>query len=308
MPGIHIGLAELVALEHRTLRTAGVAQRSLHSLLMGRHLSRQRGQGFDFLEMRHYQPGDDVRSIDWRASARSVRLHVRVHAQERDRPVLLVVDQRQNMFFATRRAMKSVIAAEAAALLGWELRRGADRIGALVFNDRDLRLFTPRHSRSRWLQVLEEIARCNQALRAQPLPGAAPAMLDRVLEQLLQALHSGHLIVLLSDFAGATASSDALVGRLAHQHALLAMPIRDPVLQLLPERGPYVVSDGARQLVLSSEDTQRIAELAAAHWRRIERWREELSVPVLALNTTEDVAVQLHRALHIDPTRRADGR
>lgn len=310
-PGVHVGLADLVALEHRSLQAANAPHRPLHSLLAGRHGSRMRGRGLDFLEMRHYLPGDDVRAIDWRVSVRTGRAHVRVHAEERDRPVVLVVDQRQNMFFATRRAMKSVVAAEAAALLGWSLRRGGDRIGALVFDDADAALFTPHRGRAGWLRILGEIARRNQALRAGSTAPQAPAMLDSVLSQLLRVLPPGHLIVLLSDFDGAGEASHALLAQLARRHELVAMPVRDAGAQRWPGRGQYVVSDGVLQLALNAGDAaerSRLAELAEAHQRRIQRWRAELAVPVLTLDTAGDVATQLRQALAIDPGLQVHGR
>ena len=86
----------------------------VHSLLAGRHASRLRGRGLAFEELRPYLPGDDIRTMDWHVTARTGKPHVRVYTEEKDRPVLLVVDQRQNMFFGSKRAMKSVAAAEAA--------------------------------------------------------------------------------------------------------------------------------------------------------------------------------------------------
>lgn len=309
--GVYTSLADLVALEHRSLTSAAGPQRPLSSLLVGRHGSRMRGRGLDFLEMRHYLPGDDVRAIDWRVSARTGRPHVRVYTEERDRPVVLVVDQRQNMFFATRRAMKSVVAAEAAALLGWSLRRGGDRVGALVFDDRDLTFSPPHRGRAGWLRTLGEIVRCNRALSAESDQAPAPAMLDAALSRLLQTLPHDYLIVLLSDFNGAGDGSRALIAQLARRHELLAMPVWDPGADQWPDRGRYVVSDGHLQLALMGGDGAeglRLAALAAAHRREIQRWREELAVPMLPLTTAEDVAAQLRRALAVDPGRQVHGR
>ena len=107
----------------------------MHSLLTGRHASRLRGRGLDFEEVRAYLPGDDVRTIDWRVTARTGVPHTRVYTEERDRPALLVVDQRLAMFFGTRLNLKSVTAAEAAALAAWRVFLSGDRVGAVVFDD-----------------------------------------------------------------------------------------------------------------------------------------------------------------------------
>ncbi len=140
----------------------------LRSVLAGRHAARIRGRGLDFDELRAYLPGDDVRSIDWKVTARTRKPHTRVYTDERERRVLLVVDQRLAMFFGTRVQMKSVTAAELAALLAWHVVGAGDRVGAVVFDDaqdrRDRAAPQPR----------ERAARAGSAGRTQPRAGARP--------------------------------------------------------------------------------------------------------------------------------------
>ena len=112
--GVYVGLDDLIALEYRGRKVSFLPRQPVHSLLAGRHASRLRGRGLNFEELRHYVEGDDTRTIDWLATARLRSPYVRVYSEERDRPVLLLVDQRSAMFFGSRRAMKSVAAAEAA--------------------------------------------------------------------------------------------------------------------------------------------------------------------------------------------------
>ncbi|MGD8898369.1 MAG: DUF58 domain-containing protein, partial [Acidobacteriota bacterium] len=104
-----------MALEYRAEGYSFLPRQPVHSVLAGRHASRMRGRGLNFEEIRGYLPGDDIRTIDWKVTARTREPHVRVYTEERDRPALLLVDQRQSMFFGSRRAMKSVVAAEVAA-------------------------------------------------------------------------------------------------------------------------------------------------------------------------------------------------
>jgi uncharacterized protein (DUF58 family) len=115
-PGVYADLSELVRLKFRSRRFSFLPRPSAHSILAGRHASRLRGRGLNFEEIRRYLPGDDIRNMDWRVTARMRKPHVRVYTEERDRPVLLIIDQRQSMFFGSRQAMKSVVAAEGAAL------------------------------------------------------------------------------------------------------------------------------------------------------------------------------------------------
>src|SRR5215831_5840844 len=144
MPGVYVDLEELIALEYGGRKVSFLPRQPVHSLLSGRFASRMRGRGLNFEEIRDYRPGDDIRSIDWKVTARLRKPHVRVFNEERDRPTLLVVDQRLSMFFGSRRAMKSVTAAEAAAISAWRVLGAGDRVGAIVFNDREIAEFRPR--------------------------------------------------------------------------------------------------------------------------------------------------------------------
>src|SRR3954462_15485055 len=147
-PGVYIDLDDLIALEYRGRKVSFLPRQPVHSLLSGRFASRMRGRGLNFEEIRDYRPGDDVRSIDSKVTARLQKPHVRVFNEERDRQALLVVDQRLPMFFGSQRSMKSVTAAEAAAISAWRVLGAGDRVGAIVFNDTELAEFRPRRSRA----------------------------------------------------------------------------------------------------------------------------------------------------------------
>src|SRR5580693_7751196 len=136
--GAYADLASLVALQFKAGGFALARNRPVHSFLFGRRSSHVRGRGLDFEELRSYVAGDDVRSIDWRVTARMQKPYVRDYSEERDRPTMLVVDQRMNMFFGSRASMKSVVASEAAALAAWHVVQQGDRVGALVFNDEEI--------------------------------------------------------------------------------------------------------------------------------------------------------------------------
>ena len=127
---VHTSLADLLRLEHLARGFSLLPRQPIHSLLSGRHASRLRGRGLDFEELRHYRLGDDVRTIDWKATNRTGKPQVRVFTEERDRPAIVVVDQRQTMFFGSRRSMKSVAAAEAAAMGVWRVLDQVDRVVA----------------------------------------------------------------------------------------------------------------------------------------------------------------------------------
>ena len=145
--GVYVSMDELVALQAADLSLDLRGRRKALTAVAGQHRSSFRGRGIDFDEVRIYQPGDDVRNIDWRVTARTGRVHTKLFREERERPVYLVVDQRESMFFGTQKAFKSVVAARIAALLAWASRDHGDRIGGFLFNDRDVQELRPKEGK-----------------------------------------------------------------------------------------------------------------------------------------------------------------
>src|SRR5262245_28432351 len=177
-PGVHVTVADLVALRWRARGFSFLPRQPMNSLLSGRFASKLRGRGLNFEEIRRYQPGDDVRQIDWKVTARMRKAHSRVYTEERERPALLVVARRISRFFGSVKRMKSVTAAEAAALAAWRVLEAKDRVGAVVFDDREVRVVRPHRSRANVLRILGMIAEKNQALHAGSDVEPTPAMLN----------------------------------------------------------------------------------------------------------------------------------
>ena len=142
-----------------------------------------------------YLPGDDIRTMDWKVTARTRSPHVRVYTEEKDRAILLVVDQRINMFFGTRDKLKSVTAAELAALGAWRAVAVGDRIGAVVFNDDELFDIRPQRSQKTVMSILGNVVRMNHALQADTPVEPNAGMLNRALEKALQLVPHDGLIV-----------------------------------------------------------------------------------------------------------------
>ena len=219
VPGVYVDLDELIALEQRGRRVSFLPRQPVHSLLSGRYASRMRGRGLNFEEIRDYRPGDDVRSIDWKVTARLQKPHVRVFNEERDRQALLVVDQRLSMFFGSRLAMKSVTAAQAAAIGAWRILAAATGSAASCSTTATL----PRSGRSAagrtCCELLGHVVEQNRALGVGRGIASAPAMLNRALDQARRlALHDA-TIVIISDFDGADDETRRIVGGMARTTA-----------------------------------------------------------------------------------------
>lgn len=305
--GVYVELRELVGLQFKARGFSFLPRQPVHSVLAGRHASRLRGRGLNFEELRRYQVGDDVRAMDWKVTARTRQAHVRVFTEERDRAVLLLVDQRLHMFFGSRRAMKSVVAAEAAALGAWRALAVGDRVGGMVFNDERVDEMRPRRSRATVMHLLDTIVRQNHELRADsPIP-ANPAQLNVALQQATRLAPHDHLVVVVSDFQGADEATTRLTAQLARHNDVLGMLLFDPLRKTPPPAGRVVVSDGARQLEVDLDESRlrdRIARDYADELEAIRKALRKLSAPLIPLSTAEEVPVQIRRALGAAAARR----
>jgi uncharacterized protein (DUF58 family) len=269
-----------------------------------------RGRGLNFEEIRDYRPGDDVRSIDWKVTARLQKPHVRVFNEERDRQALLVVDQRLSMFFGSRLAMKSVTAAHAAAIAAWRVLGVGDRVGAIVFNDREIVEAKARRSRATVLQILSAVVAQNQALGVGRGLVTAPIMLNTALEHAeRRALHDTTVII-VSDFDGADDATRRMVGAMTRHNDVVALLVHDPLQSDLPASAAMTVTDGELQILLAvGRDSVRrsILEATEARMKGVFAWTRELGIPVPPLSAAEETAPQLRRLLGAMPAHHGRG-
>ncbi len=298
--GVWTSLAELVALQALAHAGGISARQPPRSVLAGRRASRLRGRGLAFEEMREYRHGDDVRCIDWRVTARTGRTHLRLYAEERERPVLLVVDQRLGMFFGTRMQMKSVTAAELAALLAWQSLAAGDRVGAVVFNDGETVEIDPQRSRGNVLRVLDGLVHFNGQLGLARPPKPDAGRLDQVLAGVARRAATNWLVVVVSDFHGIGEATRRHVRLIARHNDVVAAFVHDPVANDLPFGGRCVLSDGIVQADIDLGDAATRAVIGGTKTARddfLAQLRRELDVPCLAIDTRGQVPRQLATAL-----------
>ena len=295
-PRVHVTHAHLHALQGAARGLSFLPLQAASSALNGRHGSRLRGRGLHFEEMRGYLPGDDIRAIDWKATARTGRPFVRVYTEERDRPALLVVDQRMSMFFGSRLNMKSVTAAEAAAIAAFRILEAGDRVGGVVFNDRQVLEFVPKRSRRATSALLEAIATCNGELhadkRVEPMPGGLNAVLGSVSRL---ALHD-HLVIVFSDFDGIDGTTERRLAGLAAHNDLILVLVSDPIAERIGRGERAVISDGQRQAEVDLGSTAVLAAVGGysqARLARIRAWQSGIRLSVLPLSAAEETLPQL---------------
>ena len=297
--GVTVSVDDLIALRgvKLPLRTAA---RPTNGPYGGGRLSRHRGRGVDFAEVRLYQPGDDVRAIDWRVTARKAKPHTKVYREERERPTLIVVDQSRAMFFGSRVRMKSVAAAECAALLAWHAVDGGDRVGGLVYDDAAEYAFKPFRSARAVVRLLGQVSASNLALRDRATIPNHQRRLPVVLDHLVRVARNGHRIYLVSDFGGFDGDDERALKRIARHNSVALIHVSDPLEQELPPPDRYVVTDGTARSVLFTSDTrirQRYREEFQSHRRTLESACIAARSQLISLSTNEAAVARLGERL-----------
>ncbi|SFB32502.1 Protein of unknown function DUF58 [Rhizobium sp. NFR07] len=298
--GAYVTTEQLVALEANARDLRFVQKAKSHQQLAGRLQSSLRGRGLIFEELRDYLPGDDVRSIDWRVTARTTKPTIRVYGEEKERPAILLVDQRINMFFGSRRSLKSVTAAEAAMLCAWRILGSGDKVGGLVFNDAGTSELRPHRSRNAVIALADRIAEKNAALSADYAIASAHQALDDALQLTANRARHDYLIVVISDFDGHGSTTRDLLLRLSASNDVICLLIYDPFLLELPKAGDIVVSGGGLQAELAlgrGAVRKAVDKFARDRGNDLRAWQRELGLPMLPVSAAEETAPQLRRLL-----------
>ncbi len=298
--GTYATVESLMALSLKAKGFAFLPRQPSNSILSGRHTSRLRGRGLNFEELRAYLPGDDIRTIDWKVTARTRRPYVRVYTEERDRPALLVVDQRQSMFFGSRLNMKSVTAAEAAAVSAWRIIGVGDRVGAVVFNDREIEQIRPHRSRRTVLRILDLLAEQNTELRADAILEGRQMMLNQALRSAAALVTQNHLVMVISDFDGADEQTELLLRGIASHNDVLAVMVYDPLRSKMPPPRNLVLSDGNLQVEIETGNKvvrRNVAEIADERANKILGWKASLGISVLSLSSGDETVDQIRHLL-----------
>ena len=301
-PGVvHAGSDELVRYRLQARDLCLDSRQPARSVITGAHASRFRGRGMDYLESRNYQPGDDIRSMDWRVTARTGRAHVKLYQEERERPVVVMIDLGPGMFFATRGAFKSVIAARAAALIGWAAVQNGDRIGALLFNGghHEIRPQGGQRGVLRLIRELVKSTRPDQGLSGQ-VEYNEQGHLNDALVRLRRVARPGSLVFILSDFYAINEDSRRHLQALRQHNDIVACQIVDALELQPPVAGRYAISDGINNGLLDTRSADRrdaYSAYFAKHHQAVRELMQQSSVHLQRLATTDDVADSLRVGL-----------
>lgn len=291
--GLVTELPELIALR-RYARTPRYRP-DRHMARAGNHVSKLRGRGMDFAEVRNYQAGDEIRHMEWRVTARTGRPHIKLYQEELERPAMLLIDFNPSMYFGTRLAFKSVVAARLAALIAWTAVTQSDRVGGLVFSAGKHNEFTPRGRERGILPLLAALSQYTQETRVNGLDSEAqPRPLSDALLRLQRVCRPGSILVVISDFYQFDEESLRHLSRLRAHNDILAYHICDPLELAPPKPQQYGITDGKQELVLDTS----AATIATAYQRYCEERinalqsrMQRLQIQTVSVTATDDLSL-----------------
>ena len=244
---IHTSLKQLLLLKQDGQHLSFSPRYRPTGLFMGSHRSRLKGAGLDFQELKPYAEGDAIRNIDAKVSARMAHPYVRVYGQETDRSVYLAVDQRLNMFFGSQSKMKSVVAAEAAALVGWLTLTKGDRVGGIIIGQDQCYVQKPLRGDNHFTQLLKELVNYNQRLS---MNDKSIKKTDSLIDSILKNFH--HLnqqtsLILFTDVDGLSPIDIENLKLISQRCNLILFIIQDQLEHDLSSATGLVVNDGSSQ-------------------------------------------------------------
>jgi len=250
---LEVDLQELIELRFSSsglnFASAFSNTKKAHSALAGGHLSPFKGRGLDFDEVRPYQPGDDIRNIDWNVTARTNRVHTKIFKEERERPVFIVADFCRNMHFATRGVLKSVQTAKLAALSAWIAADDHNRVGGVIFSESKQLELRPKSGHKGVLKLFNLLSSLHQQSSTAITAEDSHLEFDPgyLFKRLKQVIKPGSLIIFISDFGFLTNNNLQQIQYLAKHNDFIASFIYDPLEVELPPPGNYAITTGSSE-------------------------------------------------------------
>jgi uncharacterized protein (DUF58 family) len=265
---------------------------SIRSAQSGGYVSRFKGRGMEFDEARLYQPGDDIRSIDWRVTARTGKPHTKLFREERERPIFISVDNRAAMHFATRGVFKAVLAAKLAGLLAWTAQHHGDRIGGQIFSDTACRELKPQNGKHAVLRFLNALV--------QPADQMADAVtLEHALARLTQHARPGSRVYIISDFRGMSDKAETHLLKLSQHCDVVLVMVYDPLESALPVKGRYRFTDDNRDVVVDADSGAAVQyqQRFALRQQRLNQLAQSRGLALMQCSTGDDPVQRLRYLL-----------
>ena len=298
----HVTAGDLIGLQQQA-RKLDLTRRSYASAsTTGSHRSRFRGRGMDYQESRLYQAGDDIRNMDWRVTARAGKPHTKLYQEERERPVVLLVDFNLGMFFGSTQSLKSVVAAKTAALIAWAVAYRGDRIGALLITEgkqnETHRELAPKMGKRGALQLIPELVTHSHPQRATQSTSNHTSLNDQ-LKRLKHLAHPGTLVFLISDFYNIDDETTQYLQQLSRHNDIQAIQIVDPLEITPPPPNRYRVTDGNSTGILNTHSKRGREHYQAffnKHHKQVKELMNRHNIPLLQISTADDILLTLQQS------------
>jgi uncharacterized protein (DUF58 family) len=246
--GIQVTLKELIDLRRNVIPAKDDIHKRLN--LSGDKLTKIRGRGIEFDATREYQAGDDIRNMAWRVTARSLKPHIKVYQEEKERPVWLAVDLSPSLYFGTRCMFKSVSSIKQAAFLGWSYLFERERIGAMIATAPTPLIYKPQSSERNFLSILSSLSECS---KRHP-EFNENNYLQNLLFTLQQQARSGNLIFILSDFYHFTIEMQKVILHISQRAQVVLVFIYDPFEAMPPPPHQYILTNGHQKVLFNMEN------------------------------------------------------
>src|SRR5258706_6471853 len=263
------------------------ARRLVNEIFSGQYESVFRGMGMEFAEVREYVPGDEIRWIDWNVTGRMGHHYVKKFMAEREMTVMLMIDGSASLRFGTAQKFKSELAAEVAAVLGFSAIRNNDKVGLCLFSDHVEKFIRPQKGRSHTLRLVRDVLEF--------APHRVATRTDEALRHLNRVLKRKAVVFLISDFYQV---DEKLLAVTAKRHDLIALQVRDPREESLPDAGLLELRDaetGETQCVNSSDRTvrRRFEDEARSRQRQVETVMRRHGIDHIILKTDRSFVIPL---------------
>jgi uncharacterized protein (DUF58 family) len=302
--GALISTDNLIAIRHLAKLLPIHKQKKVLNEMAGIHTSNLRGRGVDFSEVRSYQPGDDIRTMDWRVTARTQKPHIKVFREERERPVMVVCDLRSSMFFGTQHGFKSVLAADIVSLFSWSAFNNGDRIGALLFDDSHETDIRPKPGRKQVMHVLHELSQFKQPQNTNdPSRHDSTAKNSRLADMLRhtrRVTRPGSTVYFISDWQDLDDDCERQLYKISKHNDVVAINIFDAFEQNILPLGSYPLTDGNQRLQLECYSKSQGLEHQQAFERRQQALKQrtlKLGIPLINLQAKDDIITELRKGL-----------
>ena len=275
--------------------------RRLDGRLQGDYRTLLRGAGIDIADLRDYEPGDDVRSIDWNVTARTDSVHVRTYHEDRELTAWLLLDRSPSMSFGPVERPKELVVTELATTLARLLTRGGNRVGAILYNNRSERVIAPKTGRNQVLRLAHDLLRPVE-------PTGTATDLGDLFRVASSTIRRRSLVLVVSDFISEPGWERGL-SLLSARHELIAIHIVDQRELELPDAGLIVVEDAETGELLSVDTSDvefrhRFHEAAEARQRELLATARRVGVDLYTVSTDEDLVGALVRIVALRRMRK----